>query len=82
MWRGEGHEFEQLFSIHVYNRRFLLLSEIRKYAIIARILDSKFCNYTNVETILFLGTEILDVPNLEKDNENERDRGTGSRSVG
>lgn len=43
--------------------------------------NSKFCNYTDVETILFLETEILDVPNLEKNNENERDRGTESRSV-
>lgn len=81
MWRRKGHEFKQFFSIHVCNRRFLLLSEIRKYAIIARILNSKFCNYADVETILFLETEILDVPNLEKDNENERDRETESRSV-
>lgn len=41
-----------------------------------KVKEKKFCNYTDVETILFLKIEILDMPNLENDIEDERDRGT------
>lgn len=40
-----------------------------------------FCNYGKVETILFFESEILDMPNVEKDNASEREEKTESRSV-
>lgn len=33
------------------------------------------------KTVLFLGTAILNVPNVEKDDASERERGAESRSV-
>lgn len=49
-----------------------------KPSIITRISGPRFCNYGEAETILFQETEILDVPNVEKDNTNEREKGTES----
>ena len=49
-----------------------------KPSIITRISELRFCNYAEAEMILFQKTEILDVPNVEKDNTSEREKGTES----
>lgn len=49
-----------------------------KPSIITRISGPGFCNYGEAEMILFQKTEILDVPNVEKDNTSEREKGAES----
>lgn len=47
----------------------------RKRWIIAQISEPNYCNYAEIKTILlFLETEILDVPGAERGNANERER--------
>lgn len=56
----------------------LSYAKLWKPSIITRISELRFCNYAEAEMILFQKTEILDVPNVEKDNTSEREKGTES----
>lgn len=49
-----------------------------KPSIITRISGPRFCNYGEAKMILFQKTEILDVPNVEKDNTSKKKKGTES----
>lgn len=64
-----GIKWYKIILFVTYTRRSHFVSEIRKSVIITGSLRHKFCNYADVETILFLETEFLNVPLLEKETQ-------------
>lgn len=53
------------YEVYVFNK-YLVTSTYANRLIIARKSGPKCCNYGDAETILFLKTQILDIPNVEK----------------
>ena len=69
------------FDILEYISQPSVLGIKKTIPIIGRNLRPKYCNYGEVETILFFESVILDMSNVEKDNTSRREERTESRSV-